>query len=269
MCNLKLTIEYDGTNYCGWQIQRSQGHKVTKSQGHQVTSIQEVLEKTLQKILQEKVKLVASGRTDSGVHAFAQVANFKINSCISPDKLQRALNGLLPKDIAVKKIETVDLDFHSRYSAKSKTYRYIILNAPQRSAFLKDSAYFYAYPLDLSLMRKEAKCLLGRHDFKSFCASGSKVKSTVRTIKQLAINKLNSEHRTPNTELIYIDIEADGFLYNMVRNIAGTLIEIGRGKLPKGSLRNILVAKNRKLAGPTAPALGLTLLEVKYPANFL
>ncbi len=249
MRNLKITLEYDGAHYSGWQVQTRQ-----KSQ----KTIQEVLEKTLQKILQEKIRLFGSGRTDAGVHALAQVANFKTDSKILPEKLQYALNGLLPDDISVKKIEEVNLDFHSCLSAKSKVYRYTILNQPYPSALLRNATYFYRYPLDLSLMRQETHCLLGRHNFGAFCASGSSVKDTIRTIKRLSIKKSHQ------LGLIYIEIEADGFLYNMVRNIVGTLIEIGRGRFPKGSLKMILLSKNRKLAGPTAQAKGLCLLEVKY-----
>lgn len=251
MRNVRLTLEYEGTNYCGWQLQKRSKAK----------SVQEIVEVALRRILQEKVKLIGSGRTDSGVHALAQVANFKTKSALSLEKLQRSLNSLLPADIAVREIEEAGRDFHSRYSASSKVYRYSILNTPQRSAFLKNNAYFYPYGLDLSLMHKEAKSLLGRHDFKSFCASGSSVKSTVRTIKRM---KFNVEIRPQGGRLIHIDIEADGFLYNMARNIVGTLIEVGRGKFPKGSLKRVLAARNRTLAGPTAPARGLCLIKVEY-----
>lgn len=249
--NIKLIIEYDGTNYAGWQVQRK-----TQNAKRKAHTIQQTLEKTLQKILQEKIKIIASGRTDAGVHAKAQVANFKTNSSITLKKLQRALNGLLPDDIVITKIEEVGLYFHSRFDAKSKVYRYTILNCAYPSALLKDMVYFYPYLLDIKLMQKEARVLLGKHSFKSFQASDNKERNTIKKIKRLKITK--------DKDLIYIDIEANGFLYNMVRNIVGTLIEIGRGKLPKDSLRKILLAQNRKLAGPTAPAKGLCLFEVKY-----
>jgi tRNA pseudouridine38-40 synthase len=248
MRNIKLTIEYDGTNYCGWQ---SQSHNKCKK------SIQETLERALRKILQEKIHLIASGRTDAGVHALAQVANFKTNSNISTAKLQKALNGILPDDIRVCKIEEASPDFHSRFAAKSKLYRYTILNRNYGSAILRDRVYFYPYPLDVRLMYQQARCLVGRHDFKAFCAAGSGAKSTIRQIKNISISK-------KRYTLITIDIEADGFLYNMVRNIVGTLIEIGKDRFPKGSLKKILLSKNRKLAGPTAPAKGLCLIKVKY-----
>lgn len=251
MRNLKLTIEYDGTNYAGWQAQKRK-HK----------TIQAVLENTLRKILQEKIRLIASGRTDAGVHALAQVANFKVKSEISLEKLRRALNGLLPTDIAVSKIEEAGLDFHSRFSAKAKTYRYTILNRPYRPALLRNRVYFYPYPLDINLMRQEARCLLGKRDFKSFCTSGSDVRDTMRTIKRISIKKFSDN--LEGAPLLVIEIEADGFLYNMVRNIIGTLIEIGRSRLPKGSMKKILSAKDRRRAGQPVPAKGLILLRVNY-----
>jgi len=251
MRNLRLEIEYAGTNYCGWQVQRRQ-----KAKGKRQKSIQEIIEKTLHRILQEKVRLIASGRTDSGVHAQGQIANFKTTSGIPLEKLQRALNGLLPQDITIKSIKQVPLDFHSRFAAKSKAYRYSILNRLYPSVFLRNRVYFYPYPLDIKIMQTEAKVLLGRHDFKAFKASGSITERTVRTIKRIKISK--------EGDLIHVDIEADGFLYNMVRNIVGTLIEIGRARFPKGSLKRILASRNRKLAGPTAPPGGLCLLAVRY-----
>ena len=259
MRNIKLNIEYDGTDYCGWQ---SQGHKDTRTQGH--PSIQETIERVLSKILQEKIRLTASGRTDAGVHAHRQVANFKTDSRISLKKLQYALNSLLPKDIVVAKAQEAKPNFHSRFDAKSKIYRYAILNAPYMSAFLRNKVYFYPYPLDIRLMRKESRCLLGKHDFKAFCASGSSAKTTTRTIKKISIAKRHCTlYHVPCT-MVTIDIEADGFLYNMVRSIAGTLMQIGNGRFQAGILRKILISLNRKLAGPTAPACGLYLLTVKY-----
>jgi tRNA pseudouridine38-40 synthase len=246
MRNIRLTIEYDGTNYCGWQVQKHSQKK----------SIQETIEKALRKILQEKIRIIGSGRTDAGVHARAQVANFKTKSDTALDKLQKGLNALLPGDIAVAKIEEVPPDFHSRFAAKSKVYRYSIINRSYRPALLRGRVYFYPYPLDVKLIQQESRILLGRHNFKSFQAADKKETNSVRTIKKLQVKKDN--------DLISIDIEADSFLYNMVRNIIGTLLEIGRGKLPRGSLGKILAAGDRRLAGPTVPSRGLCLLEVKY-----
>lgn len=246
MRNIKFEIEYDGTNYLGWQAQ-------PKSRSR---TIQAVIEKTLRHILQEKIKLVASGRTDSGVHARAQVANFVTCSKIPLGRLKVALNGLLPEDIKVIALKEERPDFHSRFSAKSKIYRYTILNRDYSSPLLRNTVYFYPHPLNVKLMQSEARSLLGRHDFSSFRAAQGKEKNPVKTIKKIKFIK--------KKDFIYIDIEADGFLYNMVRNIVGTLIELGRGRLTKGSLKRILLSRNRRLAGPTALAKGLCLLRVKY-----
>ncbi len=259
MRNIKLTIEYDGSQYSGWQIQRSQNFPVA---GRKKRTIQEVIEKTLQRILQDKIRLIASGRTDAGVHALAQIANFKTKSNISLKNLQYALNGLLPEDITISKTGEKDLGFHSRFAAKSKVYRYLILNQRYPSALLRNRVYFYPYHLDFKLMRQESACLEGRHDFKSFCASGGKPKDTLRSIKRITIAKVSYPFKI--CRLIAIDIEADGFLYNMVRNIVGTLIHIGSGKSKPPALKKILEAKDRRKAGPTAPAKGLYLMEVKY-----
>lgn len=247
MLNIKITVRYDGTNYAGWQIQK--GNKLKKS-------IQEVLENTLQAILQEKIRLTGSGRTDAGVHANAQIANFKTLSKIPLKNLQRALNSILPNDIVITEIKKAPLRFHSRFDAKYKLYRYQILNRRYQDPFLRDYAYFYPHPLDVNLMRREAKCLLGRHNFKSFQASGKIDREAIRTIKSLKIAR--------NGDLIRIDVKADGFLHNMVRNIIGTLIEIGRKRFKKGDLKRILKGRDRKLAGPTAPARGLFLVKVDY-----
>ncbi|MDD4899708.1 MAG: tRNA pseudouridine(38-40) synthase TruA [Candidatus Omnitrophica bacterium] len=244
MRNLRIEIEYDGSGYFGWQVQR--GFK----------TIQGVLEKTLQKILKEKIRVIASGRTDSGVHALAQVANFFTRSQIAPKALQKGLNSLLPEDIKVKGVREVDPRFHSRFSAKSKIYRYTILNREFSDVFLRHTVYFYPFPLNIKTMRDAAKLLTGKHNFRSFQASAGKEKNPVKTIKKIKVAK--------SKNFIYIDIEADGFLYNMARNIVGTLLEIGKGKLSKENLQSILLAKNRIFSGPTAPAKGLSLMKVRY-----
>lgn len=245
MRNIKLTIEYDGSGYAGWQ-----------EQGRKHRTIQEALEKALYKILHKRIRVFGSGRTDAGVHARAQVANFKADSGIAVEKLRMALNALLPEDISVIRAQEEVPGFHSRFSAISKVYRYAILNRPSKPAILRGTVYFYPHRLNLGLMRSEARELLGKHDFKSFQAADKKEKGAVRTIRDIKIIR--------NKDLIYIDIEAEGFLYNMARNIAGTLIEVGRGRFPKGSVKKILRARNRNLAGPTLPAKGLCLVEVKY-----
>jgi len=248
MRNLRLEIEYDGTHYCGWQIQGQRNGKKK--------SVQEVLEKTLRNILNERVQTIVSGRTDAGVHALAQVVNFKTKSGLSLGRLKFALNGRLPDDISVSAVKETTPDFHSRFDAKSKIYRYTVLNRRYPSALLSKRVYFCRYPLDLSLMRAEANVLKGRHNFKSFQATDYRQRSPLKTIKSLRIRKAK--------DLVQIDIEADGFLYNMARNIAGTLVAIGRGKLPKGSMKRILEARDRKFAGQTLPPEGLCLIKVKY-----
>jgi tRNA pseudouridine38-40 synthase len=267
--NILLKIEYDGTNYSGWQTQNSSQSTVpakipagrhssrlnTGGQARKET-IQETIEKALEQILQEKVNLISSGRTDAGVHALSQFTNFKTDSEIPLFKLQRALNSVLPKDIVIKAVKEAPLKFHSRFDAKSKIYRYTILNGLSPSAISKNFTVYIPYKLNLTLMKKEAKILAGKHDFKSFQAADRIERSSVRTIKKLVIKK--------SGETIIIDVEADGFLYNMVRNITGTLIDIGRGRFPEGSMNRILKARNRKFAGETAPARGLCLMGVKY-----
>jgi len=246
MPNVCLTIAYDGTRYAGWQTQKN------------AKTVQETIEKALKKILNEKVNLIASGRTDSGVHAKAQIANFKTKHPSPTAKLKLALNPNLPNDISVTAIRKAPTKFHSRYDAKSKLYRYTILNSTTDDPFLWPYYCRVVYKLNVPLMKKEAKTLLGRHDFKAFQAKSdrSSVKNTVRTVKKISVKKKNA--------LVHIEIEANGFLHNMVRNIAGTLIEIGRGYFPKGSMKKILSSKNRRIAGPTAHPKGLTLIKVKY-----
>ena len=241
---IKLTIEYDGTNYCGWQKQING------------PSIQEATEKALKKITGQKVTLIGAGRTDSGVHALAQVANFKAKTRLTTEQLLFALNTNLPKDIAVNKVEETRPDFNARFRAKTRLYRYSIINSPVRSPLEARHSYQFRIPLNIKLMKKEAKTLLGRHNFSSFQAKGGSKSTPVTTVKKISV--------TTNGKHIYIDIEAKGFLYNMVRNIVGTLIDIGRGKLSPGDTKKILKAKDRTLAGPTAPAKGLCLMKVNY-----
>jgi tRNA pseudouridine38-40 synthase len=267
MRNIKLTIEYDGTNYFGFQTQSRAKNTKPRTKKNLSTrysllatpkfrTIQETIEKALKRICKHKINLIASGRTDSGVHALGQVANFKTNSKFPLDKLRIALNANLPEDISVTKVEEATADFHSRYSAKSKIYRYLILNRQYRSVFEGKYCYLFTYKLDFNLMKREIRCLAGKHDFKAFQAADKTRKNSVRTIKNIKLTKKG--------DLIIFEIEADGFLFKMVRNIVGTLIEIGRGRFKKGSLKRILASKNRKLAGPTAPARGLCLLKVNY-----
>ncbi|MCR4336794.1 MAG: tRNA pseudouridine(38-40) synthase TruA [Candidatus Omnitrophica bacterium] len=247
--NYKLTIEYDGTDFNGWQVQES-GKR----------TVQGEIEKALEKILKKKTHLSGSGRTDSGTHAAGQVANFKGVCRLDPLQLEKAINGNTPDDVSILKVEEVSLDFHAQYSAKRKTYRYTILNRQSPTALNWRFAYHFPYRLNLSAMKREVKSLVGKKDFRSFMASGStpkrKDKNTVRTIHSLKIVKKG--------DYIHIDIEANGFLYKMVRNIVGTLLDVGTRRLPSGALAKILLAKDRKLASATAPAYGLCLMAVEY-----
>ena len=252
MRNLKLTIEYDGTHFSGWQIQEK-SHR----------TVQGEIEKVLLRIFKEPVRIHGSGRTDSGVHAVGQVANFKSTTEKTLQQIHSAINANLPKDIAVLKVEEVPANFHSQYSAKFKTYRYSILQREVRSPRLRAFAFFYPYPLNLAKMKKEAKILIGKKDFRSFTTSESarlkdgKSRGTIRTVKKLEIKR--------SQDLIHIDIEADGFLYKMVRNIVGTLLEVGSDRLPAGTIKKMIKDQKDYGGGKTAPAWGLCLKEVIYP----
>lgn len=247
MRNLKLTIEYDGTRFKGWQIQR-QGER----------TVQEEIKSALKIILKESVTVIGSGRTDAGVHASGQVANFKTSATIETGKLLKAMNANLPPDISITEVKEVAKDFHAQFSATSKTYRYLILNREARSAFEHAYSLYYPFKLDLRKMRESARILTGKHDFRSFQASDPRRKEldTVRDISDIKIVKRGS--------MIVIDITADGFLYKMVRNIVGTFLEVGRGRLQPADVRKILNGKNRVLAGDTAKPHALTLLGVEY-----
>lgn len=243
MRNLKLTIQYDGTKYCGWQKQPNS------------SGIQGTIEYAIYEITKEKVNIIGSGRTDAGVHALGQVANFKTNSNIPAARIPDALNAKLPKDISIIDCQEVSDDFHSRYSATGKIYRYLIYNKPYRSPLYKDISYHVRYNLDIEKMRVEAQSLLGTHEFKGFMSSGSSVKDTVRTIHNISIEE--------SGDLIVLEVEGNGFLYNMVRIIVGTLVDIGRGRIDK-PLEEIIASQDRGEAGHTAPAHGLFLKKVHY-----
>ncbi len=250
--NFRLTIEYDGTLFHGWQIQPKK-----------MRTVQGEFDKTFRKIFNKHIILIGAGRTDTGVHALGQTANFKVDTKLPSTKILKALNANLPEDISIRNIEEVPKNFHAQFDAKTKTYRYIICPQQTRSAVMRHFCFFYPYAFDLRLIRQEAKELLGRKDFSSFQAHDPMFKrrgkdrtSSIRTIKRLTIKQKD--------DFIYIDIEADGFLYKMVRNIVGTLLGLGNKHLTKGSMKNILSKKNRRAAGITAPAKGLFLLEVKY-----
>jgi len=248
MINIKLTIEYEGTKYYGWQRQKS------------LLSIQGILEEKISQITQEKIILYGSGRTDSGVHALGQVANFNTNSSIPLVELPLILNRLLPLDIRIKKAEGVDANFHARYSAVSKIYHYYVLNSNLNnnylSIFLRNYVYCVYKKINLEEMKKASKFLQGKHDFTSFTCSGSRIRNWERTIKGINITRKGN--------IFCFRIEADAFLYKMVRTIVGTLLEVGRGEINYLEIKRILEAKNRKMAGKTVPAKGLFLMKVKY-----
>lgn len=244
MRNVKLILSYDGTAYCGWQVQPGR--------------------KTVCGVLREKITVLtgseavvhSSSRTDSGVHAACQVVNFRTGSSIPPPKIKSALNGALPADIVVVSAAEAPDDFHARYSAARRKYRYTVRNAPVRSPFDRLYCYHFPYTLDVPDMRKAAGLLTGKHDFSAFkSARGEKI-NRIRTV--FGIDVLRSG------EYIYMDVEADGFLTYMVRNIAGTLLEVGRGRLEPAAAGLILESGDRKKAGPTLPARGLCLVGVEY-----
>ncbi|MGI6678275.1 MAG: tRNA pseudouridine(38-40) synthase TruA [Dehalobacterium sp.] len=246
MRNIKLLIEYDGTNYIGWQCQPS----------YQGQSIQGILEEGIQKMVRHKVNLFAAGRTDAGVHARGQVANFYTDSEIPAPRFPRALQGILPYDIVVKEACDVPENFHARYHATAKDYRYVIRQATLSDAFDWKYAYHVTFPLNLPEMEKATRIFLGTHDFRSFCAKGSPVKKFVRTVTKAELIQEGN--------YLYFDVTANGFLYNMVRIMVGTLIKIGRGKLQAEDVARIIDQKDRRFAGPTAPPHGLYLQKVKY-----
>lgn len=244
MRNIKLTIEYDGSNYSGWQRQKNG------------ISIEETLEEAIKKITNEDIKIVGSSRTDAGVHAKGQVANFTTCSKIPVERFPAAINSKLPPDIAVVNAEEVPLDFHSRYSSKGKMYSYTILNRKTPPALMRNYVTHCAYDLDFEKMKKAAVFFIGTHDFSAFKSTGSSVKTSIRTVNLLELLK--------DGEIIKMYIEANGFLYNMVRIIAGTLIDVGRGKIPYESIPEIIRSKDRTKSGQTAPASGLCLEKVYY-----
>ncbi|OXT06214.1 tRNA pseudouridine(38-40) synthase TruA [Thermoanaerobacterium thermosaccharolyticum] len=244
MRNIVLVIEYDGTNYHGWQIQKN------------VVTIQETITKAIKKITNEDVDLIGSSRTDAGVHALHQVANFKTCTNIPTSKIPNALNSVLPADIVIKDAFEADMDFHSRYSAKGKRYKYIIYNRRFSSPILKNYSWHISKSLDVEKMRESLKYLEGTHDFSAFKASGSSVKSPVRTVRDISLKK--------NGFNVEFEIEADGFLYNMVRIIVGTIVDVGLGKINPIDVKEILDSKNRCMAGKTAPPQGLFLTKIYY-----
>ncbi|HBU11859.1 MAG TPA: tRNA pseudouridine(38-40) synthase TruA [Clostridiales bacterium] len=243
-----LNIEYDGTNYAGWQCQEN------------AATIQEEIEKAIFAVTKERVRIHGAGRTDAGVHALSQVAHFDTGSFIPPEKFAFALNDALPDDISVQSSFAAPEGFHARYSASGKHYRYVIRNARQRSALFSGRSMPVHPPLDTEKMQAGAAYLVGKHDFSSFCAAHTNVRDMVRTVYSIDVARWGV--------YIAIDIKGNGFLYNMVRIIAGTLILVGQGKLKPQDVRWILQERDRGAAGPTAKARGLFLMGVEYDKGY-
>ena len=245
MKRVKIVVAYDGTNYCGWQVQPNG------------LSVQEVLEKHLSDLLGEEIRITGASRTDAGVHAFGQVANFHLDTELTDGELKKYLNRYLPEDVVVLSCEEAPERFHARLNATGKTYRYRIWNGTVRNVFDRRFVWQIEEPLDLEAMKEAAQALVGRHDFASFTSAKSKKKSTVRTVSEIGIRKEGGE--------VVLTFTGDGFLYHMVRILTGTLVEAGLGKRPADGMERILAAKNRQEAGMLAPACGLALMEVYYP----
>lgn len=245
MRNLKMILEYDGTSYHGWQRQRGQ------------TTIQQVLEESISTITQEAITVIGSGRTDAGVHAMNQVANFTTGSTLGERNLLMGINSLLPRDIVVKALMEVEMGFHARYHAKNKVYLYQIVNAGVRSPLCRHYAWHVRNPLNMDWMKEGATHFKGVHDFSSFCAANCGITNHIRTVRQVAIEK-----HVPG--LLKITVEADGFLKYMVRNMVGMLVDIGKGIRLPNDVITVIEAKERKRVGVTAPAQGLFLKEVRY-----
>ena len=241
MRRIRLTVAYDGTAYHGWQFQPG------------CPTIEGELNKYLSKLLKEEIIVIGASRTDSGVHALCNIAVFDTNARIPAEKVAYALNQMLPEDIRIRRSEEVALDFHPRKQATRKTYQYRIVNEEFANPLERLYAHFTYVPLNVENMRKAAVYLVGEHDFQSFCAAGSTAETTVRTIYDIQVKKQDT--------MIIIQITGNGFLYNMVRIIAGTLIEVGKGRFTPEKVQEILLACDRTKAGPTAPAKGLWLAK--------
>ncbi|QEK11036.1 tRNA pseudouridine(38-40) synthase TruA [Crassaminicella thermophila] len=245
MRNIKLTIEYDGSKYNGWQ-----------RLGNTENTIQFKIESVLSRMTGENIEVIASGRTDAGVHALNQVVNFKTNKILSSEYIRDYCNKYLPKDIVIKDAEEVDDRFHARYNAKSKKYLYRIWTGEIPTAFHRKYTYYIPHYLDIEAMKKASSYFIGKHDFKAFSSVKSKKKSTIREIYEINIKEEGKE--------IQMMFHGNGFLYNMVRIMVGTLIEVGEGKRRPEEIEEIINTKVRQNAGPTAPAQGLFLYQVYY-----
>ncbi len=244
MRNIRLTLSYDGTDFHGWQTQPG------------MRTVQETLETALTALTRERIRVNASGRTDTGVHAVGQVVNFRSETKLAADVLVRAINAHLPADVVVREAADAPESFDANRDAKRKLYRYVIHDGAVPDLFMRRYCHHTRYRLDAALMARAAACLRGRHDFHSFETEWPNRATSVRTITHFAVNRFG--------DWIWLDVEADGFLYNMVRAIAGTLINVGRGYWSESRVAEVLDAQDRTRAGPTAPAQGLFLMRVSY-----
>jgi tRNA pseudouridine38-40 synthase len=261
MRNIRLTLAYDGSNYVGWQIQPNG------------SSIQSTVREAIKSLTGETANLIAAGRTDAGVHALGQVANFKTNCAIPLERIHAGLQNFLPDDIVVRQVDEVAEDFHATYSAKNKRYRYIIQNSRIPDPFLRRYAWRYSARLDSGLMYEAAQRLLGTHDFRSFESEFPNKATSVRTVQEAVVRRSNrwqlwsrpvDEAPANEGEFIWFDIVADGFLYNMVRAIVGTLVKVGQQKWTPDDMTRIIENQSRAQAGETAPPQGLYLVHVDY-----
>ncbi|MBM80340.1 MAG: tRNA pseudouridine(38-40) synthase TruA [Planctomycetaceae bacterium] len=264
--NIAITLAYDGTNFVGWQIQPNG------------VSVQSVVEAAIEQLTQVKTSVLSAGRTDSGVHAIGQVANFRTESTIPLDRLPRALQNFLPDDIVVRNAFEVPFEFHATHSAKKKRYRYVIFNQSTSTPFLRDYAYRHKSPLDVDAMHDAAQALIGMHDFRCFESHYPNTATSIRTISEISVSRhstwpfatgLENTPISPTStladgEFVWFDVVADGFLYNMVRAIVGTLIHVGRGRWTRDDIARIVQQQDRAHAGETAPAHGLYLVKVDY-----
>jgi tRNA pseudouridine38-40 synthase len=242
---LRLVLEYDGTGFSGWQVQRGK------------RTVQAEVAKAVQRVTGERVTVVGAGRTDAGVHAEGQVAHLCSRTRIRCEHLVHALNANLPPDVAVLRVDEVPAGFHAQFHASGKTYRYRVLQRSVRSALRRDRAYGFRAPLDVDRMRAAAARLVGTHDFRAFCTEARTRKRTERRVDRLDIRREGDE--------VLFEIAGSGFLYNMVRTVVGTLLWVGIGKLTPDDVSAILASRDRRRAGPVVPPQGLTLVEVRYP----
>lgn len=246
MRNVKIKVRYKGTSYCGWQSQTNG------------IAVQDVIKKAIEMVTGEKVKLIGAGRTDAGVHSLGQTANFITGSKIPTDKMILAINANLPDDVVVFDAEDVDMRFNARYDAKGKLYRYCIWNSKYRPGLFEEYCYWLPYEINLRVMNEALYMFMGTHDFKNFMSTGGNVKKTIRTLWNIDLTKRD--------ELVFIDFKGDGFLYNMVRRIAGCLVDVGRGELDVSDVRALISNDNDGSLHRyiTLPAKGLFLVEVYY-----